>query len=299
MTDALRLLITGANGFLGSALSERAGARRFDVAKIVRVLIGTEGKVIGNSYLPRDIADSLNGFKPDVIIHAAGASSVTRSVENPESERLDSIVPLEAVLNGVRQSGLRPHIVLLSSAAVYGEPGVLPVDEATPLRPISPYGRSKLECEQLLNQFSMVADVRVTIARIFSVFGEGQKRLLIWDLFQKFRDEKIVSLFGTGEEMRDFIYIGSLADQLLTLARIKEGCGPVNVGYGVGRTVKEVASTMAAILGSRKRIDFTGEAREGDPKRWQADIGRFEKLTESKVPDAFVPSLERVLAAWR
>ena len=140
----------------------------------------------------------------------------------------------------------------------------------------------------------------MTSARVFSTFGERQRRLLVWDLFEKITGRSEVLLHGTGDETRDFLHIDALADQLVALACVNApGFEAVNVGSGVARKISDVADTVRRMLKSTKPITFTGERRPGDPERWAADIGKFSALTGMVPADVFETTLAGVLDAWQ
>ena len=299
MTRHGRLLVTGANGFIGEAVARRAAQSGWDVGVILRS--GASARpVVGRSYSPRDITRAVDAFRPDAIVHAAGAASPMRSMSDAARNYADTVGPFEALLEGLRTASVRPRIVLVSSAAVYGNPRTLPVEEGAEPAPISPYGEHKLVCEKLARAHSEERETGVTSARAFSTFGERQRRLLIWDLFEKFRTAPEILLYGTGNETRDFLYVDALADQLLALARANEpGFMAVNVGSGVARSISDVAGLVGRMLNSSKPIRFSGERRPGDPERWAADLRRFGALTGITPADTFEPALASVLGAWR
>jgi UDP-glucose 4-epimerase len=295
----LRLLVTGANGFVGEAVARRARDSDWDVGVIVRDGASPHA-IVGRSYASQDIARVVEAFRPDAIVHAAGGASPLKSVSAPSESYADTVAPFAALLDGLRMASVRPRIVLVSSAAVYGNPHILPVDEGAKPAPISPYGEHKLICERLGREFSEQAGAGMTSARVFSTFGERQRRLLIWDLFEKVTRESEVVLYGTGDETRDFLHVDALADQLVALACADvRGFAAVNVGSGVARRIADVVDAVRQRLGSSKPIRFTGDRRPGDPVRWAADIRKFSALTGQAPADTFETALASVLEAWQ
>jgi UDP-glucose 4-epimerase len=294
----LRLLVTGANGFVGEAVARRARQSSWHVGVIIRS--GTSAHAIaGHSYASQDIARVAEAFQPDAIVHCAGASSPLKSISAPSANYADTVAPFAALLEGLRMAAVRPRIVLVSSAAVYGNPRTLPIDENAEPAPISPYGEHKLICERLAREFSEETGAGVTSARVFSTFGERQRRLLVWDLFEKIRGKSEVLLHGTGDEMRDFLHVDALADQLAALAGANvRGFEAVNVGSGVARKISDVAETVRRLLKSTKPIRFNGERRPGDPACWAADVRKFSALSGMIPIDNFETTLASVLDAW-
>src|SRR5262249_52544890 len=128
-------------------------------------------------------------------------------------------------LDSVRRSGLKPIVFFPSSAAVYGNPEKLPVTEDANLAPISPYGFHKAACELLATEYSECFGLDIIIARFFSTFGEGQRRLLIWELYRQLAAPgDAVVLNGTGKESRDYLEVTDAMTAVLEVIqhRIKE-----------------------------------------------------------------------------
>lgn len=298
---AERMLITGISGFLGSSLGEHfAGKGVFIVGLSRREIVSSfPSENIETNYERTEITRVVKHFRPDVIVHAAGSSSVRDSLEKPSGDFSNSVALLQRLLEGVRLSGVRPKVVFPSSAAVYGDPDQIPVGENAPLRPISPYGYHKSMCEMLLEEYSRIFDIPSLVMRLFSVFGPRQKRLLIWELFDQFRNRQKVVVEGTGDEARDYVHVADLArltEQLLS--RTEDVFLAVNVATGRATTVRELAYLMKKLLNTEKPIVFLGNARPGDPMKWQADVSRYEMLAKSKVNADFSSSLQECLLGW-
>ena len=152
MTRHGHLLVTGANGFVGEAVARRARQSNWDMGVIIRNGASAHA-IVGRSYTSQDIAHVAEAFRPDAVVHAAGASSPLKSISDPSANHADTVGPFAALLEGLRMAST-PAVVLVSSAAVYGNPRVLPVDEDAEPAPISPYGEHKLICERLAREFS-------------------------------------------------------------------------------------------------------------------------------------------------
>jgi len=170
-------------------------------------------------------------------------------------------------------------VVFLSSAAVYGNPASIPIDEEGPLRPISPYGFHKLLSEKLAEEFHVVYGLRTCIVRIFSAYGPGLQRQVLWDICQKALSEPVVQLLGTGRETRDFVHASDVARGIRTvLEHASFQSEAYNLATGVETTIQDLASKLLNALDVTSSISFDGTVRQGDPMRWQADISRLSKL---------------------
>jgi UDP-glucose 4-epimerase len=303
----MRVLITGARGFVGSSLAENAVRKGYQVLGIGRTAQPPpdwSGNYVWADVALTDLAPIVNGFEPDLVVHCAGSASVMSSLASPLDDLRATVLTLANTLDGIRRSKLRPILVFPSSAAVYGNPARLPVSEDEPCRPISPYGFHKLAAEMLLHEYRACYSLPAVICRIFSVLGERQRRLLLWDLYQQFAGPAAeVVIQGSGDESRDFIHIDELCDILLEFRQHAEllpanNC-IVNVASGVETRIKTVALLVKKILASAKPLVFSGVQRVGDPTRWVADRTKLDNLrTEIRVSELSV-SIEKVIRSWQ
>lgn len=278
------LLITGVSGFVGSHASRYFKAKGF--------------RVIGMDSQPRRKGDSglidryeqltmpdkaleqiLAEEKPEYCLHCAGGSSVGFSVEHPEEDFRSHVPVTYGLLNALRQKAPECRIIYISSAAVYGSPKQLPIAETAPLMPISPYGYHKMGSELIIRQFHELYGLKVATVRLFSAYGNGLRKQLLWDIYQKAKSQPNLELHGTGNETRDFIHISDIVrafDVIFALSDLN--ADTYNLGGGVETTINKVAELML----ERMRLDiplvFKGDVRAGDPQNWRADIKRIQRL---------------------
>ena len=272
------LLITGANGFIGGVIGRAWRSSGGNVIGLVRPEARTDA--IKDTFpihrcllTPDEVRSAIDHFSPDAVLHAAGTAAVGASLTDPAADYSASVATAHAALEGVRRSRRRPRFLFPSSAAIYGEPAVLPVAETAPIQPLSPYGYHKAMAELLIQEYAQGFDVPALIFRLFSVFGAHQKRLLVHELFERFRRDAVVTVQGTGEEMRDFLHEDDLAAGLLgLLPRISDPIVTINLATGQGTRVKTVAATMRRLLKSSKEIHYANAEQPGNPSQWTADI---------------------------
>lgn len=302
----MRLLITGISGFIGGSVGRYA-------AQGGHVVLGTgRATAAGNDWPglytrvagPEDLATVVREFQPHVVLNAAGTASVGASVEDPLNDFQGSVQTCAGVLDAVRRSGERPLVVILSSAAVYGNPASLPVSEDAALQPISPYGFHKAACELLAREYAECFGLNVLVCRFFSVFGSAQRRLLVWELYQQLAGpESIAWLSGTGEETRDFLYIDDLSATLLGLSENFNNADRnyliVNVASGVETSVLQLAETIRDLIAPEKEIRCRGEQRKNDPLRWRADVSRLQRLLPSWRSRTLQEGLANCATSWR
>jgi UDP-glucose 4-epimerase len=289
----MRILVTGARGFLGGGVVRHAERRGHQVSTVERAALG-EGA----------LTEIVAAEAPDVVLHAAGKASVAASIASPREDFEGSVLTWAALLEAVRRSGRRPVIVLPSSAAVYGEPAALPVREDAPARPISPYGFHKLCCETLADEYAACFGLDVIVARLFSVFGPAQRRLLVWEIYEQLAGPSgAVTLGGTGRETRDFLHVDDVAEALLRLAaspvRGARRAEVVNVASGEETAVLALAERLRDLVSPGKPIACRGAPRPGDPQRWRADTTRLFARIAPFRPRPLGEVLAACVEAWR
>lgn len=252
------------------------------------------------------LAEAISKSRPDVIFHGAGSASVVRSFADTEADRAASVGTWSNLLEAIRLSGMNPLILFPSSAAVYGNPDQLPVCETAPLRPISPYGRHKVECEDLARKYRDEHGLQVVVLRLFSLFGPRQKRLLVRELFEQASSPSAeVSLQGTGNETRDYLSAKDFGSAVVHLAeRYRNGGLPsepwiFNLASGTETSVRELAESIASDCGSAKEVVCRNEVRPGDPVRWVADMTAFRHVCPEWNPRPFGDALQETIATWK
>ncbi len=272
-----KALVLGACGFLGRHVSRFYAAEGFDVIGLGHGLFSKEEKLewgISRWYESDISVENLKKFggQPDVIIHCAGSGSVGFSLSDPLNDFRRTVESTIHVLEFVRLFAPDARIVYPSSAGVYGVAEKLPISEESPLRPVSPYGVHKKIAEDLCRSYAGNFGSSVAIVRLFSVYGAGLRKQLLWDTCRKIsRGER--EFFGTGEETRDWLHVKD-ASELLFIAWNKASlkCPVVNGGSGSGITVKEVLSEIFRHFNRTDSPIFTGVTRSGDPLHYMADI---------------------------
>jgi UDP-glucose 4-epimerase len=300
----VRILTTGISGFIGGSFGRYAAQLGHEVMGTGRM---PSSKDWSGLYTPLAGSDELRAliddFRPDVVVNAAGTASVGASVEDPLNDFRGSVGTCADLLDAVRGSETRPLVVVLSSAAVYGNPASLPVSEDAPLQPISPYGFHKVMCELLAREYAKCFELKVLVCRFFSVFGPAQRRLLVWELYQQLAGpEKIAWLSGTGAETRDFLYIDDLSAALLGLIdnfrASASDYAAVNVAGGDETSVLQLAEMIRDLVAPEKEIRCRGEQRTNDPVHWRADVSRLQTLLPAWKPRTLQEGLADCAKTW-
>lgn len=290
----MKLLLTGATGFLGGAVAQAAGEAGYDLRVLGRAEFSTSESLVA----------AVSAAAPDAVLHFAGTASVADSFAAPLRDFQDSPALWFQLLDAVRASPHRPLVVLASSAAVYGSPTELPTPETAIRRPESPYGFHKLLSEQIGEEFARCFGMSVLALRFFSVFGPRQRRLLVWEIFDQLRRGAAeIRLRGTGDERRDYLAVDEAAASTLGLAQAFCSAPPafraINLASGVSTSVREVAEQVRAGAGSAAEIVFGGEVLAGNPPRWEANIAALRMALPTWNPAPLAKSLAKCVAGWK
>ena len=286
-----KMIITGVNGFIGRCAMEYFG-KDYEITGIdLADRYCEDGAEIhyyqcNMSKDSQELANIFTGVQPDVILHCAGSANVGASIVNPMADLDGNLHSLYQLLLALQSFEKRPKIIFLSSAGVYGNPKQLPITEKDALAPISPYGVHKQMGEELCSYYNRVHGYHIRCVRIFSAYGSGLRKQLLWDIYQKYLNTGRIDLFGTGNETRYFIHI---SDILRALELILGYQGPeeiFNVANGEEVSIRELAEIYAAQLGEKTDIvRFNGETKVGDPQNWRADISLLKKIGYEKKMD--------------
>lgn len=278
------VLVIGVAGFLGRYATRHFYERRWRVIGVDMVPADNAPLTYLAEYyqitLPSPtLVSILNDTKPSVCLHCGGRPSVGISLYDPAGDFHSGPELLFEILNDLRVYAPECKLIFLSSAAVYGNPHILPIDESQPPSPISPYGFHKWQAELLCQEFSSVYHVPTASLRIFSAYGPGLRRQVVWDISRKALTGDKLNLQGTGNESRDFIHAMDIARAMDVVAASAPMRGEVyNLATGKEVTVAELADLILDILGVETRPLFDGVVPPGTPLHWQANISRIMDL---------------------
>jgi len=214
--------------------------------------------------------------KPDVVVHCAGGASVGISVDHPRQDFCLTVDTTSHLLEFIRLHSPASRLVYPSSAAVYGQTKEVPIPETAAFNPVSPYGVHKLMAESLCEMYARRYGLSIAMVRLFSVYGEGLRKQLLWDACNKLsRDD--VNFFGSGEEVRDWLHVSDAAG-LLRLASeyASKECPVVNGGSGCGVKVGDILQCLCDAMQIKIKPTFSAVQKAGDPDVLLADITKVK-----------------------
>ncbi len=277
----MKVLITGIKGFIGCHLANKFAGMGHEVIGIDRGASQNDIKIYDVDILSGNIMSVLGENMPELIIHCAGLANVTYSMDHAEEDFKANTWMVYKMLNAMKECGLhKTRFILLSSAAVYGQPVSLPIMEEAVLHPISPYALHKKMAEDICQYFVMQQEFDIRILRVFSAYGPGLQKQIFWDMHQKIISTGRLELFGSGEESRDYIFIDDLAEAVYLIAMDREKSHTIwNVANGTEVTIRKVAELFVQVEHlSVDKVMFNGQIRSGDPANWCADISRLKSI---------------------
>ena len=305
----MQTLVTGGAGFIGSHLA--AGlVRRGDRPRIFDnfssgswanvAAIGAEVETVeGDLRDEAAVRRAMDGI--EVVFHLAADPSVPRSVEDPRTCYDVNVTGTLTLLQAARDAGCR-RVVFASSCAVYGDDPVLPKHETLTPWPGSPYASSKLAGEELCQVFARVYGLETVSLRFFNVYGprqdpRGPYASVISRFVEALRRGETPTIFGDGEQTRDFVFVGDVVQAILRAASASNASGEIyNVASGRTVTLNQLLAILAGLLGREPVATFASE-RAGDVRHSAADISLVRKALEFEPVVSLEEGLAQTLAA--
>lgn len=283
--------ITGGKGFIGRNLAKHLALNQYKVFGIGHgAWVGKAPKNWSYSgWIQAEINSSnLNHLasengQPDLIYHLAGGSAVGPSIQNPYEDFQRTVDTTAKLLEWVRQESPNTRVIGVSSAAVYGSAHVGSIGEHVHCTPFSPYGYHKSMLELLFASYRDTYNLRLSVVRLFSVYGPGLEKQLLWDICQKLENTNTneILLHGTGQELRDWLHVKDACDLLWKVAVSSETPDIINGGTGVATSIQQIAQLTVDAWGHPYEVSFTGIGRKGDPLSLVANISKARALNFS------------------
>jgi UDP-glucose 4-epimerase len=319
----MSVLITGGAGYIGSHMAHHLLAAGEKIVVLDNLCTGVEKNLPKNvPFVRGEIADAalvakiIGDHKVDSVIHFAGSVVVPESVEKPLDYYANNTAGARTLIETCVRHRV-PHFIFSSTAAVYGTPKVLPVSEDSPTAPDSPYGRSKLMTEWILQDTAAAHDIKFGILRYFNVAGAdpegrtGQSTPRATHLIKRAcqvatGQVPYLTIFGTdydtedGTGVRDYIHVSDLVDiHQRVLSYLRKGGDSllINCGYGRGFSVRQVAATVERVSGQKLAIELAAR-RPGDMASVVANTAKLSKVLGWKPKYADLDTIVKTALNW-
>lgn len=271
-----KILITGAKGFIGSHLGNK-------LTELGHEVFGVDS-LNNNCKNPTAFKwDAINVFQVafdynfkeyDAVVHLAASINVDESIKYPHFYLKNNAEATTLLLQRIKEENPKCKFVYASSAEVYGSARMPKMDEDHPLDPLSPYAVSKLAAEQMCKNYAQLYGMDITVIRNFNTFGEYQRGGIYGGVIAKFanlaKEGKDLPVYGSGEQMRDYMYIKqAVAGYVLAL----ENKLPTIVNFGSGTPIRiiDIANAIADKFGVKV---YHGKPRPNEVMRLEADVSR-------------------------
>ena len=306
-----KFLVTGGAGFIGSNICTKLISQGCFVRVIDNLLTGKKSNLAAVSdkieFIEADMGNpdaaraAMKGI--DVVLHQGALPSVPRSVDDPAATHRHCVDATFTLLLAARDAKVKRFVYAASSSA-YGDTPTLPKVETMPVNPLSPYAAAKLMGEYYCSVFYKVFGLETISLRYFNVFGPhqdptSQYAAAIPAFVTSILKDKQPTVYGDGEQSRDFTYVDNVVEANLLAARVKQTKGEVvNIACGEVVTVNEIIDTINRLLGKKIRPIYE-PVRLGDVKHSLADITVAKKLLGFKPVVLFKEGLTKAIEWYR
>ena len=295
------ILVVGGAGYIGSHTVRHLLDKGHEIVVADNLIYGhIEAVDKRATFIKADLMDKISldkifqENKIDAVVHFAAFAYVGESVQNPEKYYFNNVVGTLNLLRSMREHNV-DKIVFSSTCATYGNPQYAPIDELHPQNPINPYGRTKLMIERIFTDYQKAYGLKYIALRYFNAAGASSDGILgeshirethLIPLVLKAIKGEIskIKVFGTdyktpdGTCIRDYIHVEDLATaHALALEKLDEHTGCINLGTGIGSSVKEIIMAAEEISGKKCPIEYAPR-RQGDPAQLVADARNAKKI---------------------
>ena len=290
----MKVLVTGGAGFIGSHLVDRLIQEGHEVVVVDNLLTGKRRNLNKEArFYKQDVQSSrlervFSRERPLLVMHLAAQVDLRRSVEDPIFDAQVNILGTLNVLQQAVKYGTRKVIFASSGGAIYGEQDIFPAPESHPIRPLSPYGISKLNGEQYLAYYQRVSGIQHVILRYSNVYGprqdpEGEAGVVAIFMGKMLAGEQPI-INGNGRQTRDFVFVDDVVEANLA-AMGKEVQGIYNVGTAEETSINDLFRLLVELTNAGCK-ELHGPAKKGEQARSVVDISRVRQELgwEPKVP---------------
>jgi len=319
----VHVLVTGGAGYIGSHTAKTLAEAGFEPVVLDNLQRGHREAVRWGPLIEGDVGDRsllnriFTEYPIEAVLHFAAFAYVGESMHSPELYFRNNLVNTLGLLEAMRDRGVR-KIVFSSTCATYGNPEQIPITESHPQRPVNPYGESKLMVERLLHWFSCIHGVRSVALRYFNAAGadpegelgenhEPETHLIPLVISAALGQSQALEIYGTdydtpdGTAIRDYLHVTDLGTAHVAALRYLDGGGAttaINLGTGLGHSVREVTSMVERVSGRKVPVREIGR-RAGDPACLVADAAKARELLKWSARHSTLEEIVQTAWNWK
>lgn len=284
----MNILITGGAGFIGSHLVRHALEKGWQVTVLDNLSTGLKGNLPTDEKLTfieadvnsENMENTVQRGRFDAIVHLAGQTTVGSSIDDPLNDAQQNVVNTVRLLEAARKNNVK-RVVFSSTAAAYGNvsESELPIRESRNLEPMSFYGLSKITVEKYLAMYHQIFGLEYVVLRFANVYGErqgdGGEGGVISIFAKRIAAGQDITIFGDGEQTRDFVYAGDIADGIIAALTTSQINTEYNLSTQTEVSLRELVSLLSKVAGNRI-IPKYGPERPGDIYKSMLSNGRAQ-----------------------
>ena len=299
-----KVLITGGAGFIGSHIADRLIDEGYEVIVVDNLSSGREKNVNKRAgFYKTDIQDAqleaiFQKEKPDYVCHHAAQIDVRRSVSDPIFDASVNVLGTINILQNCIAHKVKKIVFASSGGAIYGEQEIYPAPETHPLRPISPYGITKLVAEHYLYYYKVIYGLDYTALRYANVYGPRQNHLgeagVVAVFAQKMLQGECPVINGDGTQTRDFVYVGDVVNANMSAIRNDSSDNVFNIGTGIETSVNEVFNHLKGIINPSIE-EKHGPQKKGEQRRSVLNYAKAKEILRWEPKTSLLEGLKKTV----
>ncbi|NMF04279.1 NAD-dependent epimerase/dehydratase family protein [Clostridium beijerinckii] len=300
-----KCIVLGGNGFIGVNILRHLINCNYEVSSFDLYL--PKNPIEGVTYMSGDFTNDMELLEAihgqDIILHLISTTNPGKSMIDPYSGYNIDIIQTIKVLESIKETNAQ-ILFASSGGTVYGEPESCPIKEDSKLNPISHYGITKVTIEHIINMYNSVYGMKNIIMRISNPYGPGQDYTrgvgLIDALVKKGLNDEVVTIWGDGNNIRDYIYIDDLCNAIELLCKYDGNHSVFNIGSGCGHSINNMIEIIKGILDKNINVEYESKRKNDiehiflDNKKLKEEVGFIPKISIDEGIKRYIRHLQRI-----